>query len=168
MKDLSDFELVQLTQEGNARAFNWLVERYQKPLLHLSMRYVRELSLAEDIVQDSFLKAFEKISTFQFRSSFKSWMYRITINTAKNALRGKRHNVDIDTVLLKIDAVCEITLIEKQLIAQVQKLVAGLPEKQQNAVNLRVFEDMSFKDKAKQTMLRNNAFISNKIILLKI
>ncbi|MEM7646776.1 MAG: sigma-70 family RNA polymerase sigma factor [Pseudomonadota bacterium] len=148
LKELSDFELVRMTKEGHFQAFDQLVMKYRKPLLHLSQRYVRDQHLAEDIVQDSLMKAYEKLSSFEFRSSFKSWIYRITINTAKNSLRSKRVNVDIDTVQLKFDSLCEITLIEKQLIEQIQEMIKGLPEKQKSAVNLRVFNDMSFKEVA--------------------
>ncbi|NQZ17886.1 MAG: sigma-70 family RNA polymerase sigma factor, partial [Bdellovibrionales bacterium] len=82
-----------------------LVRRYQKQLTILSMRYVGDLSSAEDIVQESFMKAYEKLSSFQFRSAFKSWIYRIVINTAKNKLRSKKHTVDINDVVIKIAAV---------------------------------------------------------------
>lgn len=148
LEALSDFELVRHTNEGRPDAFSVLVKRYQKPLTHLSMRYVHDFSLAEDIVQDSFMKAFEKLSSFQFRSAFKSWMYRIVINTAKNSLRSKKINIDLDSVQLKVDSVCEITLIEKQLIEQAKMIIDVLPDKQKKAVSLRVFEDLSFKEVA--------------------
>lgn len=148
MEALSDFELVQKTVDGYQDAFSILVMRYQKPLHSLSMRYVRDAQLAEDIVQESFLKAFEKLASFQFRSAFKSWIYRIVINTAKNSLRSSKPMVDIEKVPLKVDDECEGTLIEKQLLEQTQKIIEALPEKQQQAVNLRVFEDLSFKEVA--------------------
>ena len=148
LEALSDFELVRQTNEGRSDAFSILVKRYQKPLLHLSMRYVRDVYAAEDIVQESFMKAFEKLSGFQFRSAFKSWMYRIVINTAKNSLRSKKPNVDIDSVQLKVDNVCESTLIDKQLIEQAKIIIDVLPDKQKKAVSLRVFEDLSFKEVA--------------------
>lgn len=148
MEALTDFELVRKTRDGYPDAFSILVRRYQKPLHSLSMRYVRDTQLAEDVVQESFLKAFEKLASFQFRSAFKSWLYRIVINTAKNALRGSRVMVDIDKVPIKIDNQCEVTLIEKQLLEQTQEIIKSLPDKQQKAVNLRVFEDMSFKEVA--------------------
>ena len=150
MEELSDFELVQLTKEGNLQAFNGLVAKYRQPLLKLSMRYARDICMAEDIVQDSFLKAYEKLSSFQFRSAFKSWIYRITINTAKNSLRGKRVNVDIENVQLKVDPICEINLMERQLLEKAIGFIQTLPDKQKNALELRVFKDMSFKQVAKE------------------
>lgn len=147
---MSDFELVRMTNGGQAEAFSVLVQRYRKPLLHLSMRYVHNLQAAEDIVQDSFMKAFEKLGAFQFRSAFKSWIYRIVINTAKNVLRGRKPNVALDSVQLKVESVCEMTLIECQLLEQAQEIIASLPDKQKRAVKLRVFEDKSFKEVAKK------------------
>jgi RNA polymerase sigma-70 factor (ECF subfamily) len=148
LQALSDFDLVRRTNSGSTEAFAVLVERYHKPLQRLSMRYVRDAQLAEDIVQESFLKAFEKLTSFQFRSAFKSWLYRIVINTAKNSLRGSRTTVDLEKVSLKVENQCEDTLIEKQLFEESCKIIEDLPEKQRQAVSLRVFSDLSFKEVA--------------------
>ena len=148
MEALSDFELVRKTNGGSPEAFCILVQRYQRPLQSLSMRYVHDSFLAEDIVQESFMKAYEKLSSFQFRSAFKSWMYRIVINTAKNSLRSKKPMVDIEKVQIKEEAQCEITLIEKDLMTQATELIKNLPEKQRQAISLRVFNDLSFKEVA--------------------
>ena len=125
-----------------------LVHRFRNRVYSLCFRMTGQRQDAEDIVQESFMKAFEKLSGFQFRSAFKSWMYRIVINTAKNSLRSKKPNVDIDSVQLKVDNVCESTLIDKQLIEQAKIIIDVLPDKQKKAVSLRVFEDLSFKEVA--------------------
>lgn len=147
---LSDFELIKRTNDGYPDAFCILVRRYQRPLHSLSMRYVHDSFLAEDIVQESFLKAFEKLSGFQFRSAFKSWMYRIVINTAKNSLRSKKPMVDIDKVQIKEDPQSEVNLIERELFERASEIIKGLPDKQRQALSLRVFEDLSFKEVAKE------------------
>ena len=148
MEALSDIDLIRRTKEGYVEAFSELVKRYQKPLMTLSMRYVSDVYSAEDIVQESFLKAFENLSSFEFRSAFKSWIYRIVINTAKNRLRGTKKTVQIDEVVIKIAAVSELTVIERQLAQQVRDLVEQLPEKQRQALELRVYKDLSFKEVA--------------------
>lgn len=145
---LSDYDLVRRTNEGNAAAFAVLVERYQKPLTQFSMRYVGDMASAEDIVQESFLKAFEKLNTFQFRSAFKSWLYRIVINTAKNYLRSLKPNVDIETVQLTEESECEKDLIDRQLMEKATQVINELPQKQKEALQLRVFEDKSFAEVA--------------------
>jgi len=148
MQTLSDFDLVRQTCAGATEAFTELVHRYRKPLIALSMRYSNDLSQAEDIVQEAFLKAFEKIGTFQFRSAFKSWLYRIAINTAKNRLRKKKPDVNIDKVVLLVDPECEDNMIEAELLDKVREWVALLPEKQKRAMNLRVYGEMSFMEVA--------------------
>lgn len=147
---LSDFDLVRKTNEGSVEAFTVIVERYQKPLTQFSMRYVGDLASAEDIVQESFLKAFEKLSTFQFRSAFKSWLYRIVINTAKNYLRNQKSVVDIDAVQIVEESECEQNLMDRQLIEKASDLIKDLPTKQREALQLRVFEDKSFAEVAEK------------------
>jgi RNA polymerase sigma-70 factor, ECF subfamily len=147
---MSDNELVRLSRAGSNEAFAVLVNRYQSSLLHLSLRYVHDIFIAEDIVQDSFLKAYEKLASFQFRSAFKSWLYRITINTAKNSLRSNKHTVSVDQVQLEVAEQCEANLIDKQLLQQAKKIIKDLPDKQQSALKLRVFSDLSFKEVAQK------------------
>jgi len=147
---LSDFDLVRQTREGNIAAFSVLVIRYQGSLLHLSMRYVHDIFLAEDIVQESLLKAYEKLASFEFRSAFKSWLYRITINTAKNSLRSQKNTVPINRVQIEVDDECEESLIDKQLLQQATQLIEDLPAKQKEALKLRVFSDLSFQEVAEK------------------
>ncbi|MCB0378217.1 MAG: sigma-70 family RNA polymerase sigma factor [Bdellovibrionales bacterium] len=149
MEALSDFDLVKEVIGGRIEAFAILVERYQKPLILLSLRYVGDPFSAEDVVQESFLKAFEKLGSFQFRSAFKSWIYRITINTAKNRLRSRKPKTDLENVVLEVKAQCEDNVINRQLLEQIRQLIEELPEKQREAMELRVYEDKSFKEVAR-------------------
>lgn len=106
---------------------------------------MKDLGSAEDVVQESFIKAYEKLSTFEGRSSFKSWIYQITVNTARNKLRENRHDMtDIDNVHLAVDAVAESTLVHGAVADILQMEVEKLPERQKTALVLRVYEDLSF------------------------
>ncbi len=145
---LSDYELVQKTKEGSTQAFCVLVQRYEQALIHMCLRYVGNLQAAEDVVQESLLKAYEKINTFEFRSAFKSWLYRIVINTAKNSLRSQKVTIDINIVELHEESECEKNLIDQQLISQALDLVEALPDKQKQALQLRVLDDLSFAEVA--------------------
>ncbi|MCB0394840.1 MAG: sigma-70 family RNA polymerase sigma factor [Bdellovibrionales bacterium] len=143
----ADIELVRLVKSGDTQAFSELVRRHQKSLLRLCMKMFRDLDLAEDIVQESFIKSYEKIHLFEGRSSFKSWLFQIAVNTGKNRLRSmKRETVDLEKVSLSIDAEAEQDLahqdIKKVLIEEVERL----PERQRVALTLRVYEDLSFKE----------------------
>lgn len=144
---LTDNELVQEIKDGNRKAFSEIVKRHQKSLLRMSMRFVKDLETAEDIVQESFIKAFEKLNSFEGRSSFKSWLFQVTVNTAKNKLRErKRVTTDIDTVQIAVGAIAETSLVHSALSQEIQEEIDKLPTKQRTALILRVYEDLSFKE----------------------
>lgn len=84
-----DLALVQATLAGDAAAFETLVERYQRRLFGLVRHYTRSAAEVEDIVQDTFLKAYSRLGTFQQSSSFYTWLYRIAVNTILDVM--KRH-----------------------------------------------------------------------------
>jgi RNA polymerase sigma-70 factor (ECF subfamily) len=102
---------------------------------------------AEDVVQESFIKAFEKIHMFEGRSSFKTWLFQIAVNTAKNKLRSlPQEHVSIEDVHLGIDPGAETSLVRQDLRRVIRAEVERLPEKQRVALTLRIFEDLSFKE----------------------
>jgi RNA polymerase sigma-70 factor (ECF subfamily) len=143
----SDIELVIEVKNGERKSFSELVQRHQRSLLRLTLRYTREQALAEDIVQESFIKAFQKIHLFEGRSSFKSWLYQIALNTAKNRFRERNRDlVNIDDVHLGVDPGAETGMLQADLKKRIRLEVDKLPEKQKLALTLRVFEDLSFKE----------------------
>ena len=93
----SDLKLVERVQRGERAAFDLLVLRYQHKVLKLIMRYVHDATEAEDIAQEAFVKAYRALQSFRGDSAFYTWLYRIAINTAKNALVAtKRRPMDYD------------------------------------------------------------------------
>lgn len=143
----TDLELVEEVRRGERRAFSELVKRHQRGLLRMSLRFVKDIDNAEDVVQESFIKAYEKLNSFEGRSSFKSWLYQITVNTARNRLRERRHDVtDIDDVQIGVNAIAESALIHVAVAEMLQKEVDKLPFKQKTALVLRVYEDLSFSE----------------------
>jgi RNA polymerase sigma-70 factor (ECF subfamily) len=145
--ELTDLEVVEKVKQGDRKMFSLLVRRHQKSLLRISLRFVKDLETAEDVVQEAFIKAFERLHSFEARSSFKSWIFQIAINTAKNKLRDRKdESVDIDTVPLAVGAMAEHGLIGQSITLLLQKYVEQLPVKQKTALVLRVYEDLSFKE----------------------
>lgn len=143
----SDLELVEETKAGNKRSYSELVKRHQKGLLRLSMRFVKRLDAAEDVVQDAFIKAYEKLHTFEARASFKSWLFQIAVNTARNRLRENREGMmDIDKVHVAVAPVAERNLIHFSVAEYLQEEINQLPFRQRTALVLRVYEDLSFKE----------------------
>src|SRR5712671_3533147 len=98
--DASDLSLVRRVQRGDKGAFDALVLKYQHKLVKLVMRYVRNPAEAEDIAQEAFIKAYRALPQFRGDSAFYTWLYRIAINTAKNAVVSRdrspiEYNIDL-------------------------------------------------------------------------
>ncbi len=141
----TDLELIDEVRKGNRSSFSELVKRHQRGMLRLSMRFMKDMDLAQDVVQDSFIKAYEKLNLFEGRASFKSWLYQITVNTARNKLRENRYDFsNIDDVHLSVSATAENGMVHAAVSEIIQTEVDRLPFKQKTALVLRVYEDMSF------------------------
>src|SRR3974390_3848262 len=90
--DVTDLSLVRRVQRGDKGAFDALVLKYQHKVVKLVMRYVRNPAEAEDVAQEAFIKAYRALPQFRGDSAFYTWLYRIAINTAKNALAARDRN----------------------------------------------------------------------------
>ena len=80
----NDIELVNRVKSGDTSAFDFLVIKYQRRVIRLLSRIVRDPVEVEDIAQESFLKAYRAIEQFRGDSAFYTWLYRIAVNTARN------------------------------------------------------------------------------------
>lgn len=143
----ADNLLVERAKQGDMIAFSELVIRHQKSLLRLAFRVVRDLQTAQDVVQESFLKAHQKLRSFEGRSAFKSWVFQITLNTAKNKLRSRTfETVDFEKTPISDDVDIEGALMNEDLKEMIQSEIEKLPAKQKIALNLRIFDDLSFSE----------------------
>lgn len=84
-----DLDILKRTADGEREAFDELVLKYQKPLYSLLYRMVSNHEDAADLLQKTFVKAFTCVGSFEQRSSFKTWLYQIAINLAKNVYRDR-------------------------------------------------------------------------------
>lgn len=154
-----DHELVLLAQRGDKRAFGMLVDKYQRKLGRLLSRMIRDQSEIEDVVQESFIKAYRALPNFRGDSAFYTWLYRIGINTAKNHLvaLGRRPTVSTDIEIddaenfdsgneLRTTETPESTLMTKQIAQTVNDTVASLPEELRTAITLREIEGLSYEE----------------------
>jgi RNA polymerase sigma-70 factor (ECF subfamily) len=87
MEHLNDIELIELSLGGDARAFERLVKRHYQSVFRVAFKWCGVRQDAEDIAQEVFVKLAQKLKTFGMRSAFKTWLYRITINSAKDFIR---------------------------------------------------------------------------------
>lgn len=99
---VSDEQLLFQFLDGDERAFEALVERYEAPLRKLAYGLVRDWGLAEDIAQDAFIRAYRKAATFRGGASVKAWLYRIAINRAQDELRRirRKREVSLESAIL--------------------------------------------------------------------
>jgi len=143
-----DLDLITRTAAGENEAFDELVLKYQKPLYSLLYRMVSNHEDASDILQKTFIKAFTGLGSFERRSSFKTWLYQIAINLAKNVYRDRAlvQYVDIDSVVIGKNPRTLETLISKENRLLVRQALSGLPEKQRITLILRVQEGKKFEE----------------------
>ncbi len=154
-----DLQLVERVRQGDQRAFGILVEKYQRKLLRLLSRIVRDPHEVEDIAQEAFIKAYRALPQFRGDAAFYTWLYRIAVNTAKNYLssrgRGMRtvsdhamnEDDEPDERLLAQDiSTPETELLSKQVAIAVNQAVDALPQELRQAITLREIEGMSYEE----------------------
>jgi RNA polymerase sigma-70 factor, ECF subfamily len=141
-----DNELIDRYATGDREAFNALVEKHQKPLYALLYRMVSNHDDAADLLQKTFIKAFTGLSGFEGRSSFKTWLYQIAINLAKNTYRdrAKMRQVPIEDIIVSQDPKTLDSLIKKQQRLLLRQSLNALPEKQRMTLILRVQDNKKF------------------------
>jgi RNA polymerase sigma-70 factor (ECF subfamily) len=149
--------LVERVQRGDKKAFELLVIKYQRKLMRLVSRLVRDQAEAEDVVQEAFIKAYRALPQFRGESAFYTWLYRIGINTAKNYLvtQGRRAPTSTETNAEEAETfddaeqlrdinTPESMLATKQIAATVNIAMESLPEELRVAISLREIEGLSY------------------------
>jgi len=143
-----DLLLLDRHASGDCEAFNELVRKHQRPLYAMLYRMVSNHEDAADILQKTFVKAFTGIEGFERRSSFRTWLYQIAINLAKNLYRDRARvqQVPIDDVVIRRDPKTLDTLVRKETREQLMQAMTELPEKQRITVMLRVQQQKTFEE----------------------
>ncbi len=161
--ETSDLALVHRVQKGDKGAFDLLVLKYQHKVVKLVMRYVRSQADAEDIAQDAFIKAYRALPRFRGDSAFYTWLYRIAINTAKNALATRQRSpveysldragpdADSDAPYdlqgrMKDSATPEALAMTEEIRSTVNAAIQALPEDLRTAIVLRELDGLSYED----------------------
>lgn len=154
-----DYELVLRVQAGDKRAFNLLVEKYHRRVGRLLTRLLKNQEDIEDVVQDTFIKAYRAIGNFRGESAFYTWIYRIAINTAKNLLLTQKRRPsqlnDIDgeesetfednAALSNIDTP-ESLYLTRQVAEAVNEAMMALPEDLRDAIVMREIDGLSYEE----------------------
>ena len=158
MSAASDQQLVERVQQGDKRAFDMLVLKYQHRVAALVSRFIFDSAEVQDVTQEAFIKAYRALENFRGDSQFYTWLYRIAVNTAKNHLvsRGRRPpSTDIDvedaihfegTSHLKDMENPQNQLSSEQLLEKVNQSIKKLPEDLRVALTLREYDGMSYEE----------------------
>jgi len=156
--DPSDRLLVERIQSGDKAAFDILVRKYQHKVLKLVSRFVSDPAEAEDVAQEAFIKAYRALPSFRGDSAFYTWLYRIAINTAKNAIvSARRRPVDFDLDMqdpeqydrharLRDADTPEGMLLTEEIRKTVLQAIEQLPEDLRTAITLRELEGLSYEE----------------------
>jgi RNA polymerase sigma-70 factor (ECF subfamily) len=157
--DVTDLSLVQRVQRGDKAAFDALVLKYQHKLVKLVSRYMRNPAEAEDVAQEAFIKAYRALPQFRGDSAFYTWLYRIAINTAKNAVVSRdRSPIDYDLDLqnpgesyeahsrMKDSETPEGLVLTEEIRTTVNSAIDELPEDLRTAIMLRELEGLSYEE----------------------
>lgn len=142
-------QLIQKCCDGNRTAYREFYELYAGQLLVVAMRYMKTREEAEDVLQEAYIKAFKNLASFDKRSSLKTWLIRITINTALNQLR-KRHEMINWTTPEVVDKKVDTLPIDHLQIAELIELIQQLPTGCQLVFNLFAIEGFSHKEIAEK------------------
>ena len=154
-----DRQLVARAQRGDKRAFELLVEKYQRKLARLLSRFIRDPAEVEDVAQEAFIKAYRALPAFRGDSAFYTWLYRIGINTAKNYLMAMGRRAPTSTEVEADEAegfeegeqlrdinTPESVLLSKEIAETVNATIEKLPEELRRAIQMREIEGMSYED----------------------
>jgi RNA polymerase sigma-70 factor, ECF subfamily len=158
----ADAPLIERVKQGDVKAFEMLVVKYQRRIERLIGRMVRDVDLVPDIAQETFIRAYRAIPQFRGESAFYTWLYRIAVNTAKKALvdlkrdpivtesaRASRDDDDETSRLeteLSHGETPDAMLASKEIAAAVNASIEALSEDLRQAITLREIEGLSYEE----------------------
>ena len=162
LKQLSDEELVTAYAGGNNEAFDVLLLRHKTRLFNYIYQMVRDRDLADDIFQETFVKAITTIKQGRYNDlgKFSAWLYRIARNLAVDSFRAEKNesalstdNADYDILNRRelAEDTIEDVMVGLQIEEDLRRLIDELPEVQREVLNLRYYKELSFKEIAELT-----------------
>lgn len=155
---LEDDSLVKKAKGGDEQAYSKLVEKYERALFYHILKMVNDREQVEDLVQETFVKAFDNLNTYSTNYAFSTWLYRIATNHTIDYLRKKKLNTlsiddpvktkegEMEMQLPDKSASTDRNIIQKQRQKIVQQAIQDLPEKYRKVIELRHMEEKSYKE----------------------
>jgi len=164
---LTDTAAVALARDGDSDAFRGLVERHSRAVYRLAHRMTGNPQDAEDVVQETFLKAYRQLGRFESRANFGTWLHRIAVNCSIDLIRGRKHQetshdaADLDMLdsgdEQRTDPSPERLMLSTEVQERVGRAMDGLTSMERAAFVLRHFEGQSIDEIGRALGLKANA-----------
>ena len=146
-----DARIIKQTLAGDASAFEWLVRRYQDRLFNMLVHLTSDPEQAEEVAQEAFVQAFTKLDSFQGRSGFYTWLYRIAFNCWISSRRRRRPSVTLDEAgdvasharSLGIDTPLE-QLEQQERVEMVRRALDQLPDEHRSVLIMREMDGCTY------------------------
>ncbi len=156
---MDDASIMLELRSGNMSAFDFLMQKYRKPIVHFMYRMTHNQAVAEELAQEVFLRVYRSRETYRAEARFSTWLYRIATNLGVNHARDTRHERTASTVYLdETDSetgttpdVADMTpgadsrMLRDERMAAIREHVMALPERQRMAVLMHKYEGMDYK-----------------------
>ena len=156
---LTDAEIMLRVREGDDQGFNYLIEKYRKPIIHFMFRMVHNQAVAEELAQEVFLRVYRSRQTYRAEARFSTWLYRIATNLGVNHARDTKHERSAQNVYLDqpdpetgttpdvadTTPTVEHDLVRDERMLAIRQQVMALPERQKMAVLMHKYQDMDYK-----------------------
>jgi len=167
----TDAEVMLRVKAGDQSAFDYLVQKYRRPLVSFMYRMARNTASAEDLAQEVFLRVYRSRATYEASAKFTTWLYRIATNLAVNHARDTRHerpevtisldepDEDTGSTLDVADSTitAEEALVRRERMLAIRSKVEALPERQKMAVVMHKYQQMDYKQIAEVLKLSESA-----------
>jgi RNA polymerase sigma-70 factor, ECF subfamily len=146
--EVDDRILVQAAQAGDLDAFEMLVRRYQAPVYRIALRLLASSADADDVTQETFLRAWRSLARFRGDSAFATWLYRIVTRRCFDLLAAHRPTETLDEDHLGASADPWSTIEQRERLRAMVRQIEALPPEQRAALVLREFEGLSYEQVA--------------------
>jgi RNA polymerase sigma-70 factor (ECF subfamily) len=160
LEQLSDAEIMLRAARGDDAAFNYLVDKFRRPIISFMYRTTHNQATAEELAQEVFLRVYRSRESYEASAKFSTWLYRIATNLAVNNARDTKHERAENQISLDepdeengstMDVADTRISVEQQLLrnerlAAIRKVVEALPERQRMAVLMHKYQNMDYKE----------------------
>jgi RNA polymerase sigma-70 factor (ECF subfamily) len=157
--ELTDAAIMLRVRDGDDAAFNYLIEKYQRPIVHFMFRMVHNQAVAEELAQEVFLRVYRSRASYRAEAKFTTWLYRIATNLGVNHARDHKHekaaqNLYLDQPDAETGSTPDVAdsrsnveqdLVRQERLRAIRQHVMALPERQRNAVLMHKFQEMDYK-----------------------